>query len=76
MYSNEQRRWWEKSYCRSSATTSAIGICPSAGINFLRCSASGECIEMATWHSLSSRKRFSLFLMPTLLTVMRLGLQA
>ena len=72
----EQRRWWLKSYCRRRATTSVMDICPSAGISLRRCSGRGECIEMATWHSLSSRKRLSFVLMPTLLTVMRRGLQA
>ena len=76
MYSNEQRRWWVKSYCLSRATTSSMVIWPSAGISWRRCSCSGECIDMATWHWLSSRNRFSLFFTPTLLTVMRLGLQA
>ena len=72
---DEQRRWWVKSYCFSSSTTSVIDICRSAGISCWRCSGNGECIEMATWHSLSSKKRFSLFFTPTLLTVMRFGLQ-
>lgn len=45
-------------------------------ISSARSEGIGSCMEIATWHSLSSRNRFSLFLMPTELTVIRLGLHA
>ena len=76
MYSNEQRRWWVKSYCFSRATVSAMGMAFSAGMSRCRCSWSGECMEMATWHWLSSRNRCRWRRTPTELTVMRFGLQA
>ena len=76
MYSNDSRRWWLQSYPRSSSTMLSIGMARSAGMSCMRCSWNGECMLIATWQSLSSRKRLSFVFTPTLLTVTRLGLHA
>ena len=86
MYSNDKRRCFgaslrtgsflQKSYWRNTFITSVIPKACSAGINFKRSEGIGWWRLMAKLHWLSSKKRTNPFANPTLLTVIRLGLQA